>query len=162
MYKGERTDSKGYVKKTYRSSETDCKNCPLRTQCCGVVSKFKKIDDSIDKSYYDRMHQKPTSQPVYAKRMSRIRSKTVEPVLGTLINFLNMKRLNTRGMASANKHVLLRAPCYNLKKLMKFNRIKTKIQAQALQKINRKVGEFLLFLKHFSKSLYFYFSSYIL
>jgi hypothetical protein len=29
LFKGERTDSKGYTKKTYRSSETDCKNCPL-------------------------------------------------------------------------------------------------------------------------------------
>ena len=29
--------------------------------------------------------------------MIRIRSKTVEPVLGTLMNFLNMRRVNTRG-----------------------------------------------------------------
>lgn len=29
-FKGVRTDSKGYQKKTYRSSETNCKTCPLR------------------------------------------------------------------------------------------------------------------------------------
>src|SRR5690606_14616202 len=29
-YKGMKTDSKGYEKKTYRSSEKDCKDCPLR------------------------------------------------------------------------------------------------------------------------------------
>ena len=34
-FKGERTDSKGYTKRTYRSSETNCKNCPLRVRCCG-------------------------------------------------------------------------------------------------------------------------------
>src|SRR5690606_38579560 len=34
----------------------------------------------------------------YAKKMSRIRSKTVEPVIGTLVNFTNMKRVNTRGI----------------------------------------------------------------
>lgn len=34
-FKGIRTDSKGYDKKTYRSSETDCKNCPLRKSCAG-------------------------------------------------------------------------------------------------------------------------------
>ena len=44
-FKGIRTDSKGYTKKTYRSSESDCKNCPLREQCCSKVSKFKKLDE---------------------------------------------------------------------------------------------------------------------
>jgi len=147
MYKGERTDSKGYTKKTYRSSETECKNCPLRLQCCGAVTKFKKIDDSIDKPYYDRMHQKLTSNREYAKRISRIRSRTVEPVLGTLINYLNMKRLNSRGMASANKHVLLSALCYNLKKLMKFTRPKPTIVAKVQQEVNLNVREFLFLFK---------------
>lgn len=147
LFKGERTDSKGYTKKTYRSSETDCKNCPLRLQCCGAATKFKKLDDSIDKPYYDRMHQKLISNPEYAKKISRIRSRTVEPVLGTMINYLNMKRVNTRGMSSANKHVLLSAMCYNLKKLMKFNRLKLEIVTQALQKANLKVEQLLLFLK---------------
>lgn len=146
FYKGERTDSKGYTKKTYRSSETDCKNCPLRVQCCGATTKFKKIDDSIDKPYYDRMHQKLSANPSYAKRISRIRSRTVEPVLGTLINFLNMKRLNSRGMSSANKHVMLSALCYNLKKLMKFIRPKTAIIAKAMQESKLKEGERLHFL----------------
>jgi len=57
-FKGIRTDSKGYQKKTYRSSEKDCKDCPLREQCCGNVSKFKKLDESIYKPLYDKMHQK--------------------------------------------------------------------------------------------------------
>ena len=117
LFKGERTDSKGYTKKTYRSSESVCKHCPLREQCCGKTTKFKKIDDSIHKPLYDKMHDKMQSK--YAKRMSRIRSKTVEPVLGTLKNFLNMQRVNTRGIKQANKHVLMSALCYNLKKLMK-------------------------------------------
>lgn len=147
LYKGERTDSKGYTKKTYRSSETECKNCPLRLQCCGATTKFKKLDDSIDKPYYDRMHQKLTSNPSYAKKMSKIRSRTVEPVLGTLINFLNMRRLNSRGMASANKHVLLCAMCYNLKKLLKFHRNKVKIVAKSLQNPSLQEGELLFCLK---------------
>jgi len=52
--------------------------------------------------------------------MSRQRKSTVEPVLGTLINFLNMRRVNTRGIELANKHVLMAALCYNLKKYLKF------------------------------------------
>lgn len=134
LFKGERTDSKGYVKKTYRSSETDCKNCPLREQCCGASTKFKKIDDSIDKPFYDRMHEKLTRNPAYTKRISKIRSRTVEPVLGTLLNYINMKRLNSRGMKSANKHVLLSALTYNLKKLIKFSRPKSITPTNALQK----------------------------
>jgi hypothetical protein len=84
---------------------------------------------------------------------------------GTLINFLNIRRLNSRGMASANKHVLLSAMCYNLKKLMKpknevhehhkskifyvnnFNRENVKIVAKSLQKPSLIVGEFLFFIK---------------
>lgn len=130
-FKGERTDSKGYTKKTYRSSESVCKHCPLRELCCGKATKFKKIDDSIYKPLYDKMHEK--MQSAYAKRMSRIRSKTVEPVLGTLKNFLNMQRVNTRGIKQANKHVLMAALCYNLKKLLKFKRPKLKFNYQQLE-----------------------------
>jgi len=126
--KGVRTDSKGYSKKTYRSSESICKDCPFREQCCGKTTKFKKIDDSIHKPLYDKMHIK--MQSPYAKRMSRIRSRTVEPVLGTLKNFLNMQRVNTRGIQQANKQVMMAALCYNLKKLMKFNRLKVKYNIQ--------------------------------
>lgn len=133
LFKGIKSDAKGYDKKNYRSSETDCKNCPLRTQCCGKVTKFKKIDDSVQRPYYDKMHQKLNSNPDYAKRISKIRSRTVEPVLGTLINFMNMKRVNTRGIKQANKHVLMAALCYNLKKYMKFISRKPQTNLMALR-----------------------------
>jgi len=142
--KGKRTDSKGYSKKTYRSSESVCKNCPLREQCCGKATKFKKIDDSIHKPLYDKMHQK--MQSPYAKRMSRIRSRTVEPVLGTLKNFLNMHRVNTRGIQQANKHVMMAALCYNLKKLMKFNRPMLKFNFKQLEIDLKKAQKSLIFL----------------
>lgn len=142
--KGERTDSKGYTKKTYRSSESVCKHCPLREQCCGKTTKFKKIDDSIHKPLYDKMHQK--MQSPYAKRMSKIRSKTVEPVLGTLKNFLNMQRVNTRGIKQANKHVMMAALCYNLKKLMKFSRPKLKFNFKELEIDLKKAQKSLLIL----------------
>lgn len=119
-FKGERKDSKGYVKRTYRSSEKDCGKCPLRDACCGLKTKFKKIDDSIHKEHFDKMHRKLRENSGYAKKMSKIRSRTVEPVLGTLLNFLGMKRVNTRGIKGANKHVLLSASCYNLKKYLSF------------------------------------------
>jgi len=130
LFKGIKVDRDGHQRRIYRSSETNCKNCPLREQCCGKSSKFKKIDDSIHKSLYAAMHDK--MQTPYAKRVSRIRSKTVEPVLGTLINFLNMKRVNTRGIKQANKHVMMAALCYNLKKILNFKNISPKINCQIL------------------------------
>lgn len=77
------------------------------------------------------MHQKLQNNKAYAKRISRIRSSTVEPVLGTLINFLNMKRVNTRGIEQANKHVMMAALTYNLKKYLKFisKKVNTKMAA---------------------------------
>jgi transposase len=119
-----------YLFKCYRSSESVCKHCPERAGCCGEKTKFKKIDRSIYTDYYDRMHKKLTKNKSYAQRMSRLRSSTVEPVLGTLINFLNMKRVNTRGIKLANKHVMMAALTYNLKKYLKF--VSKKVVSQAI------------------------------
>ncbi|MGH2665949.1 transposase, partial [Flavobacterium sp.] len=88
---------------------------------------------------YDKMHQKPTQNPLYAKRMVRVRSKTVEPVLGTLINFLNMKKVNSRGIRQANKHVLMATMTYNLKKYLKFISQKPKSQARIISQKGGKV-----------------------
>jgi transposase len=138
-FKGEKTDSTNYRKNQYRSSESDCRNCPLRQECCGKVTKYKKLDDSIHKELYDKMHQKLTQNPQYAKRMVKVRSRTVEPVLGTLINFTNMKRVNTRGIKQANKHVLMAALTYNLKKYLKFIAKKPKSQAGIVSQKVREV-----------------------
>lgn len=137
--KKQHTDSKGYEKKTYRSSETVCKNCPLRESCIGGKTNFKKIDDSIHKPLYDAMHQKLNRNKDYTRRLIKRRSSTVEPVLGTLINHHNMKRLNARGMAAANKHVLMAALSYNLKKYMRFITRKRKTNATALEKLNAQI-----------------------
>ena len=151
-FKRIQADSKGYAKKTYRSSETDCKGCPFQPQCCGAKTKFKKIDDSTYKPYYDRMHERLQSNLTYAKRMSKIRSKTVEPVLGTLINFTNMKRVNTQGMAGANKHVLMAALTYNLRKYLKFSRLKSYSKtAEVSQKIVKAIFSFFATLLHLHK-----------
>jgi hypothetical protein len=66
------------------------------------------------------MHRKLAGDKEYAKRLFRSRSSTVEPALGTLINYLNMKRVNTLGIGLATKHILMAALAYNLKKYLKF------------------------------------------
>lgn len=103
--------------KVYRSNNSKCKDCPLRSSCIGK-SDFKKIEHSIHKPLYDAMHEK--LQTSYAKRIFKKRGSTVEPVLGTMLNFLNLKRVNTRGIKQANKHCLMSALTYNLKKYLKF------------------------------------------
>ena len=132
-YKGIKTDSKGYEKKVYRSSESTCAKCSLRELCCGKVTKFKKIDDSIHKPLYDKMHQKLTANKNYHRTLIKRRSSTVEPVLGTLINYHNMRRINSRGMQQANKHVLMAALTYNLKKYLKFIQRTSKVKSHAVE-----------------------------
>lgn len=140
LFKGKKTDSKGHVKKSYRSSERNCKECPLRAECCGKKTKFKKIEDSIHKPLYDAMHEKLNKDKNYTRFLTKRRSSTVEPVLGTLINHHNMRRINARGMKAANKHVLMAALSYNLKKFLKFKVKKVKTQAQILDLPKGKIG----------------------
>jgi hypothetical protein len=92
----------------------------IQKQICIGKSFEKTIEDAIDKPYYDRMHQR--MQTKKAKIMKKVRQSTVEPVLGTLINFLNMKRINIRGIRQANKQVLMAALAYNLKKYMAYSK----------------------------------------
>lgn len=123
-------NSRGYIMKIYRSSETTCKNCPLRVECIGAKTKFKKIDNSIDKPLYDEMHER--LKTIKAKRLKKQRSSTVEPVLGTLINFTGMRRIWTRGIQSANKFMIGAAIAYNLKKWLNYKARKANIQVRAL------------------------------
>nr|WP_310737145.1 transposase [Marnyiella aurantia] len=140
LFKDTKTDPKGYAKNIYRSSERDCKDCPLRAECCGKVTKFKKIDTTIHKPLYDEMHEKLQRDPNYTRFLTKRRSSRVEPVLGTLINHHNMKKVNARGIKNANKHVLMAALTYNLKKYLKFITRKTHRNAQIMNLPKRKFG----------------------
>lgn len=121
-------DKNGHFRKEYRSSASDCSSCNLKAICIGK-SNTKKITDIANKAYYDQMHEK--MQTKYAKKLSKIRKSTVEPVLGTLINYLNMRKVNSRGIRQASKHVLMAARCYNLKKYMKY--VQRKIKTIAME-----------------------------
>ena len=132
-FKNARTDSKGYTRHCYRSSESVCKNCAHKIACCGEKTNFKKIERSEHHDLYMKNHEKRTQNERYATRMSRLRSATVEPVLGTLLNFMGMKRVHTKGIAGAEKHVLMASMCYNLQKLLKFKKLNSGTIAIAMQ-----------------------------
>ena len=120
-------------------------NCPLRSVCIGK-SDFKKIDDSIDKPFYDRMYAR--LQAVNREKTRQIRSSTVEPVLGTLVNYLAMRRVNTRGIKQANKCVLMAAVAYNLKKLLKWKQTKIETTAMAIKKAEKNLAFHFSVLVH--------------
>src|SRR5690606_13710613 len=127
----------GHPAKEYRTSRIDCGPCPFRTSCIGK-SPEKKIVDTLDKPHYDKMHERLKGS-TYARKMKKLRQSTVEPVLGTLINFLAMKRVNTRGIKQANKCMLMVAIAYNLKKMLNF---KTSRPMAAMAGLERRLNSF--------------------
>jgi len=134
----------GHLAKEYRTSRTDCGPCPFRTSCIGK-SPEKKIVDTLDKPYYDKMHERLKGS--YARKMKKLRQSTVEPVLGTLINFLAMKRVNTRGIKLANKCMLMAAIAYNLKKMLKF---KSKTVMAATMILTEEAHDFFVTMKFYA------------
>lgn len=61
------------------------------------------------------------SEP-YGKQMMVIRKSTIEPVIGNLIEYLGMRKVNTIGIKLANKCMLMAGMAYNLEKLIKNER----------------------------------------
>lgn len=139
------TTSLGYKMKVYRSSSKDCGPCPLRSVCIGK-SDFKKIDDTVDKHLYDKMHAR--LQSVNREKIRQLRSSTVEPVLGTLVNYLAMRRVNTRGIKQAGKCILMSAIAYNLKKLLKWEQRKRNTAVMTMKKLEKSFCLHFLSLWH--------------
>ena len=136
-------DGRGHPVKKYFSLRSDCKNCPIRKTCITDKAKTKKIQHSVHKEELERARER--QQTVKAKMMKRKRSSTVEPVWGTLINFMGVKRINSRGLAAANKILIIAAACYNLKKWLKFVSPKSNIKTRVLLKT--KTQEVFAFIK---------------
>lgn len=106
-----------HPEKLYFTTRKDCKGCPLASGCIGR-SHEKRISMTVYKDYYDRAMERAKSRK--GKYYKTVRQSTVEPVFGTLINFTGMRKINTRGIESANKVMLMAAMAYNLKKLIRY------------------------------------------
>lgn len=91
----------------------------------------------MDKHLYDQMHLRLKTP--YAKKMKKRRQATVEPVLGTLINFMGIRRIWTRGLKSANKFMLGAAIAYNLKKWLNYTEATKKTAVIALPPCSNKL-----------------------
>ena len=133
-YTGIHVGNDGQPRKEYRSSARDCRNCPLRKQCIGKSSQ-KRIRELVNRHLFDNMHKR--MQTKYGRTMMKLRQSTVEPVLGTLVNYLGMRRINTRGIEQADKGLLMAATAYNLKKLLKFQAPKVNVIIKAMEKAHQ-------------------------
>ena len=79
--------------------------------------------------------------------MRRIRQSTVEPVFGALVNYYGMSQVGVKGRAGAHKVMLMAAIAFNLKKYMKFEPVKVKRMAIALEReLAQSFSGFVLFL----------------
>ena len=104
-------------KKAYRASSKICKGCPLREGCLGKVNE-KQFSVTYHRDEYERNIQRVESPQ--GRYMKGKRQGTVEPVFGTLTQFMGLRKINTIGLAQANKVMHLSAIAYNLKKYLKF------------------------------------------
>ena len=117
-------------KKEYRSSSLQCKGCALASSCLGKSAKEKKFSVTYYREEYERNNKRLQTEK--GKQAKAKRQSTVEPVFGTLTQYLGMRKINVRGLKGANKVMLMSATAYNLKKLLKFKTNFAKSKAKAL------------------------------
>jgi transposase len=103
--------------KRYTIGEKQCLGCPFKDTCIGN-KKYMAVKVTIDKPYYDQMHLRMQSKK--ATQLMKIRQSTVEPVIGTIVSYLGIKKVNSRGLDQANKCLTLAAVAYNIKKMLKY------------------------------------------
>lgn len=127
-------------KNYYYTRRSDCKNCPIKLACIGK-SYEKKISITYYKDEYNRAITRVNSK--MGKIMKARRQSTVEPVFGSLINNLGMRKINTIGIRQANKNMLMAAVAFNLKKYLKFER---KIAASIVKEVKCLGFELLIHL----------------
>ena len=117
-------------KKEYRGSSKICKGCPIASQCLGKTAKEKKFSVTYYREEYERNIERVHSNQ--GRYMKKKRQSTVEPVFGTLKEYMGLRKVNTLGIKQANKVMHLAAIAYNLKKYLKFVTKTAKSEAKSL------------------------------
>ena len=117
-------------KKEYRGSTMLCKGCSLRSVCLGKSAQEKKFTVTYYREEYERAIARVESKQ--GRYMKAKRQSTVEPVFGTLTQFMGLRKINTIGIQQANKVMHLSAMAYNLKKYLKFITKKVRSDAKTM------------------------------
>lgn len=131
IYKGTFKTKDGIYNNEYRASRKSCNKCSLKDRCPVYGRYTSLLRETIDKPYYQRMQDR--MRAANAKKLMKLRQSTVEPVIGTLVNYLGMKKVNTKGVRQANKCMLMAAVAYNIKKLLKYETLLVQGKAQQLK-----------------------------
>ena len=112
------TEKKNAIKKhVYAAKRSSCKHCPIKERCIGKSAE-KRFYITAYRKEYERAIARVNSKR--GRYMKSKRQSTVEPVFGTLTQFLGMRKVNTKGIKQANKVMLMAGTAYNLKKCLKF------------------------------------------
>ncbi|MDO6471754.1 IS1182 family transposase [Maribacter sp. 1_MG-2023] len=106
-------------KKEYRARKQVCIDFPMRSSCLGKSAQEKKFSVTYYRAEYQRNIVRVNSKQ--GRYMKGKRQSTVEPVFGTLTQFMGMRKINTIGIKQANKVMHLSAIAYNMKKYLKFD-----------------------------------------
>lgn len=120
-------------KKEYRASKYVCIDCPIARQCLGKSAQEKKFTVTYYRPEYERNNARVNSNQ--GRYMKSKRQSTVEPVFGTLKEYMGLRKINTIGIKQANKVMHMSAIAYNLKKYLKFITKTSKSAGKALVSI---------------------------
>ena len=77
------------------------------------------------------------------------RQSTVEPVFGTLTQFMGLRKISTLGIKQANKVMHVSAMAYNLKKYLKFIKKTIKSKAKTINALFLIKSMFIGFIYNF-------------
>jgi transposase len=119
------------LSKQYLSSPKDCKDCPLKTSCIGK-SNQKMITETLSRPLFQQMEKRVKTW--MGRKMKRLRHSTVEPVIGSLVNYYGIKKLNTKGKSNATKCMTMAAMAYNIKKLLKYKKLKSATNIKSIER----------------------------
>ena len=97
----------------YRSKQSDCSACPMKSRCC-PNSPFRKITRSVHEKARE-LARKLASTAEYAQ--SRKDRKKVEVLFAHMKRILRVNRLRLRGRTGARDEFLLTAIAQNLRRL---------------------------------------------
>jgi transposase len=100
----------------YRSSQSDCKSCPLKQRCCPNTP-MRKVARSVYEEARDLARRINTSDQY---RRSRRERKKVEMLFAHLKRILRLDRLRLRGLSGAADEFTLAAAAQNLRRLARF------------------------------------------
>jgi len=99
----------------YRSRQSDCARCPMKSKCCPNTD-IRKIRRSIHEAARDVARSLATTRQYKQSRNDR---KKVEVLFAHLKKILKLDRLRLRGPSGAHDEFLLAATAQNLRRMAK-------------------------------------------